>query len=247
MIEDEMIPTADPEELIRQYEPLLWKLSGRYGRILEKLPDVDRDDLMQAGRMVIFRCQSEYDPTQASFLSFIYDRCRAAMRNVIGFRQDGSLPPLPTSLDKPIPGSEDEFTMLDTIPDPHPGPEEVVTDAEERAEISKAVRDAVERLENERQREAVRRIWLDEQPRTAAAEAMGITTNQLNTLDCSARRKLRQDSRLGYYYMPFFKVGPKAFQNTWTSAVEKSVLWLESFREKEAQASGDSFRKAAGD
>ena len=106
MIEDEMIPTADPEELIRQYEPLLWKLSGRYGRILEKLPDIDRDDLMQAGRMVIYRCQSEYDPSQASFLTFIYDRCRAAMRNVIGFKQDGSLPPVPASLDKPLPGTK---------------------------------------------------------------------------------------------------------------------------------------------
>lgn len=240
MIEDEMIPTADPETLIKQYEPLLWKLSGRYGKILEKLPDIDRDDLMQAGRMVIFRCQSEYDPTQASFLTFIYDRCRSAMRNVIGFRQDGSLPPVPASLDKPLPGDEDGITMLDTIPDPHPSPEEVVTDAAERAEISKAVREAVERLKDDKQREAIRRIWLDEQPRTDAAEQMGISKDQLNTLDCCARQKLRRDRHLQEYAVPIFNVGLTEFRRTWTSAVEKSVLWLEEHRGKAERESTDA-------
>ena len=232
MIEDEMVPTADPEMLIKQYEPLLYKLSGRYKSILENLPDIDLDDLIQAGRMVIYRYQSEYDPTQSSFLTFIYDRCRSAMRNMIGFRNDGSLPPVPTSLDNPLPGDEDELTMMDTIPDPHPGPEEVVTDAEEQAEVSKAVREAVERLENEQQREAVRRIWLDEQPRKDAADKMGISTNQLNTLDCSARRKLSRDRILQHYAMPTFSVGINAFRSSWSSSVEKAVIWLEGYQER---------------
>lgn len=240
MIEDENIPTADPEMVIRQYEPLLYKLAGRYRTILEKFPDVDQDDLLQAGRMVIYKCQSEYDPSQASFLTFVYDRCRAAMRRVIGYRQDGSLPPVPASLDKPISGEDNEASMIDMIPDPHPGPEEVVTDAEDRAEISKAVRDAVERLKDDRQREAVRRIWLNEQPRIDAAEQMGISKEQLNTLDCCARQKLRRDKRLQEYAVPIFNVGLTEFRRTWTSSVEKSVLWLEDAREKLERESTDA-------
>ena len=60
MIEDENIPTADPEMLIKQYEPLLYKISGKYRTILDKYPDIDEDDLLQAGRMVIYRFQSGF-------------------------------------------------------------------------------------------------------------------------------------------------------------------------------------------
>jgi RNA polymerase sigma factor (sigma-70 family) len=230
MIEDENIPTADPEMVIRQYEPLLYKLSGKYRNVLKSFPTIDEDDLIQVGRMVIYKCQSKYDPAQASFMSFIYDRCRSAMRRVIGYQQDGSLPQVSLSLDKPKSDSEDN-TMMDRLPDHGPGPEALLIQAEERQQIARVVREAVDRLEDDRQREAVVRIWLDEQPRSNAAEAMGISKGQLNTLDTSARRKLSRDTVLRLYAMPSFSVGVRAFQNSWSSSVEKAVIWLEKHRD----------------
>ena len=232
MIEDENIPTADPEMLIKQYEPLLYKISGKYRTILDKYPDIDEDDLLQAGRIVIHRCQSCYDPEQASFTTFIYDRCRAAMRNVIGYHQDGSLPETPVSLDKALPGDTDEITLMDTIPDPGPGPDVMTEEADEKERTALAVREAVDRLKNEQQREAIRRIWLDEQPRAEAACEMGISKEYLYSLEMGGKRNLRRLLRMNEYVMPFFLVGAKRFQSTWTSSVEKSVLWLESYRNR---------------
>lgn len=230
MIPDADIPTADINEVIKQYEPLLFKIAGRYRHVLELFPDIDTDDLVQAGRMVIYRNQSKYDPAQSSFTNFIFDRCRAAMRHVIGYNQTGELPAVLESLDSAAPGTDDAL-LLDVLPDPAPGPEEIAADLDETERTAQMVREAVERLENQQHREIITRVWLNEEPRKEAAAVMGLPLQRLQTADRKAREKLMQDALLQELVMPSFHGGARAFNSTFTSPVEKAVLWLESHRE----------------
>lgn len=234
MIEDKDVCISDPDELIRQYEPLLFKIMKRYRKILQQYPDIDEDDLLQAGRLTIYKCQSKYDPEKSSFVSYIFDRCRSAMRHVLRYRQDGKLPTAPISLDSPLTGEDDGRSIADVTPDPGPGPEESLEDADEREQVAKSVRDAVDRLANERQRITIRRVWLDEIPREQVAAEIGTTIECLYQADREGRDKLRRDKDLAEFAMrmPRTHVTVSSFNTTFTSETERGAIWLTEYREK---------------
>ena len=146
------------------------------------------------------------------------------------FKADGSLPEEALiSLDEPLNEDSDE-TKLDFVPDTTPTAEERIIAQDDRQEVADAVHAAVDRLKNEKQREVVRRVWIDGQDRETAAAEMGTTYKALCSVDVNARTKLRLDDQLRQFAIlryPFFRVGVRKFQNTFTSATERAVLWRE--------------------
>jgi RNA polymerase sigma factor (sigma-70 family) len=231
MILDKDIPTADPGALIIQYTPLLYKLVRRYKQYLENLPAVDEEDLLQAGRIAIYTAQKQYDPDGgASFLTYAFDHIRSMMRRTMRFKADGSLPEEALiSLDEPLNEDSDE-TKLDFVPDTTPTAEERIIAQDDRQEVADAVHAAVDRLKSSKQREVMRRVWLDGQDRETAAAEMGTTYTALCSADMNARTKLRRDNQLRQFAIlryPFFRVGVRKFQNTFISATERAVLWRE--------------------
>ncbi len=228
-IPDEDIPGASPDAVVRQYRNLVYKIATGYQGILSMVRTVDINDLTQEGFIGLLDAQKSYHPDKGSFTRWSAYYIRGAMRKALGIGNDGNLPPdtFTLSLDAPI--SEDEdISLMETVKDPNsPIPEEVVTEAEERETISSAVRDAVQHMKSEKQREAIQRIWIEEQDRNKAAEEMGISYKALTALDKAGRTSLSRNPRLQEIYMPDFKVGVNSFRSTWTSAVEKAVIWLE--------------------
>lgn len=237
MILDAQVPTANPEELIVQLTPLLYKIAKRFTSLLEKHPSIDLDDLLQAGRIVIYNAQKRYDPSGgASFISYVFRGINEGMLRTIGMNpHTRELPPILESVDEPLSEESDE-TRLDFIPDNTPTAEERIVEQDGHQETADAVRAAVDRLKNAKQREVITRCWLNEQPKPEAAAEMGIKIEALRTVDMAARHKLRRDKQLQAYAMPFFHVGPKRFNTTWTSAVEAAVIWMEMQKQRERAA-----------
>ena len=229
MILDAQIPTADPGEVIVQFTPWIHRIARRYVPALEQQQLVDLDDLLQAGRIAVFNCQKTYDPGKCTFLSYSKNWIRSAMRRALGFKNDGTLPDVPMSLDSSL-ADDSDAAWLDFVPDTTPTAEENIIERDRRNETAEAVHAAVDRLKNAKQREVITRCWLNEQPKPEAAEEMGINIRSLQMVDLEARHKLRRDKELKTYaalQFPFMHVGPGRFRSTWTSATEKAVMWRE--------------------
>ena len=227
LIPDEFIPSADPEAVIRQFRPLVCKLAQRYQAVLSRTGAIDLDDLHQIGFIAVSEAQKCYDPAACSFFGFASFRIRSAMRKALGFNNNTGRPPEAlVYLDAPLPDTEG-ITLADTIPDGHPTREEEMIDQESQDEVVEAVRDAIDRLKNQRFREAITRVWLDGQDKQTAADEMGVTLSALRYYDLNGRYKLRHDRQLKSLVFPLFHVGVKSFNSTMTSAVEKAILWRE--------------------
>ena len=226
MILDKDIPTADPGELIIQYTPLIYKVANRYKPYLEKLPAVDEEDLLQAGRIGIYHAQKKYDPDAgAAFLTYAFDHVRSMMQRTMRLKADGSLPEEALiSLDEPL--SEDgDDTRGSFVQDTEPTAEERMIADESHQETADAIHAAIDRLKNDKQREVMRRVWLDGQSREEAAAEMGTTYKALYDVDYMARANMRRDKILIEFAMPHFAVGVNRFRTTWTSATEAAVIW----------------------
>ena len=223
-IPDEQIRNADPGDLIKCYGPWLWIIANRYSELLKQTGALDTDDLFQAGSMALLEAQKRYDPAAgASFLSFSFNPVRGAMRRALGFSQDGQPPRTYEYYDEPL-QDDAEATRFDLIPDTKAEPLE---DRAERLELYDLLHEAVDNLPNDRQREAIDRVYFRAQPRTEAAAEMGIKYAACVTAEQLAFSKLRKNHRLRDAYMPSFSTSLHKFQLSFTSAVEAAVIWKE--------------------
>lgn len=226
-IPDDLIPTADPQEVVQQYSGWVKRIANRYYTALERTGVIDLDDLFQVGCMAILRAQKAYDPNGGSgFLNFSSYYIRSAIRCELGFKADGTLPEQLVYLDEKITEDADD-TRLDILPDPSPTAEEAIIEQDIQQEIAEAVRAAVDRLKNAKQREIITRCWLEGQDKQSVADDMGIKLRALQSVDTEARHKLRRDIQLKQYAIPFFNVSLGRFNTTWTSAVEAAAIWRE--------------------
>lgn len=229
-IPDKQIPTADPAAVIEQYHGLIVKIAKKYTGLLEESGAVDMDDLIQVGNIAVLKAQKTFDPEAgSSFLTWVYKPVKHAMLAQLGYNDKARhRPPAPPiSLDLPVCDGADD-TLLDTLEDEDIVPfDEQIIEKETHEETAVEVRAAVERMKSDKQREVIRRLWLEGQDRQTIADEMGIQVGSVCTLDREGRKNLRKDARLCDYVMPFFHVGVARFNNTWTSAVEMAVLWRE--------------------
>lgn len=233
MIQDCEVPTADPEQLIEEYTPLIRKMTNRYKFALDRTGAVDMEDLMQAGRIAITEAHRHYDPAAgASFMTYSVFWIKRAIRRTLGINAAGEMPPEPVSLDTPASADQpDGDRLVDLIADPTTtDPGVLIVEEEERTKIRQEVREAVARMRSQKQREVITRCWIDEQDAQTAADEMGIEKRNLYALDKDGRQALARDVCLREIVAqnaPTFKVGKARFNTTWTSATERAVLWLE--------------------
>lgn len=229
-IKDSDIPNADPEKVIIQYSGLIKKIAKSYSGFVNQTGAFDIDDLIQAGMIAILEAQKKYDPEKGmGFTHFCSFYLRNLMRRTIGIGNDGNTDPVPIPLDKPLlPDEDGTGSIIDLIPDPTANTEENYIEKEHKEEISREVREALLRLRNENQREAIRRVYLENQDRETVASDLGIDSAKLNQILYLGKHQMSRDFRLIRFIKPFFSTSIKLFRRTWASSVEAEILWKEA-------------------
>lgn len=229
-IPDKEIPAANPVDVISQYEGWINRIVKKYSGLLIETGAVDVEDMKQAGKMALLEAQKTYDPCGgSSFMSWSYKPIRNAILCLFGYDNPGrKRPPLPLlSLDEPTDEAGDE-TMLDMIQDPDCIiPEEKIVEDVSREEIRAEIHAAVDRMENEKYKTVVKRVWFEGKDKQTIAEELGISLDAVRQCDRNGRGKLCGDYRLRRLIYPLFNVGLTRFRSTLTSAVEEAVLWRE--------------------
>lgn len=230
---DAEIRTADPEDVIRQYKPLVCKIANRYRDTLDKTGAVDIDDLIQAGMIAIVNAQKNYRQEEgSSFLHFSIFYIQSAIRRTLGIDRPGANLFTLVYLDDPI-NVDEKITIMDTIPDPSiPDNAEKLADDAEREERSTAVHEAVDRLKNHRQREVITRMYFQGQNGPEIAAATGIPKTQVYMNKDEALRKLRKDWRLKRTISPSFSTSLGSFREHMASVEERIVIWKEEQAEQ---------------
>ena len=229
-IPDAEIPKADPETLIKQYRPFVFKLAGKYKIMLEQVNSIDFDDLLQVGCIALLTAQKTYQPEDGkSFLGWCAFYVKTAMRRELGLKQDGTLPAPLLSLNEPInPEDAEGETRLNNLQDPNgQTPEEKAVEDSAREEVRQEVRAAVDRLKDDKQRQIIRKVYLEGKGKKEVAAALGISIKALQTSDLKARKKLYDDIQLQQIVLPSFGVGVGSFKHTMSSMVERAILWRE--------------------
>ena len=93
------------DAMVRKYEPLIYSvLSKKLNRYLED------DDLIQVGRIVLWKCAKRYDPDKGRFSTYAYRAIYHAMLNELSKRKSD------VSLNATVPG-EDGLEFQDMIED----------------------------------------------------------------------------------------------------------------------------------
>lgn len=226
VIPDNEIPSANPEDVIQQYEKWIIRIAKRYAGYIEQTGALDMDDLVQVGRIAILDAQKTFDPNAGcSFMGWSLNPIRYAMRKLMGY---GNQKPQTVSLDEPLYEDSDQ-TLKDVIPDQDTDDIETkIIEDETKSEVSEQVQAALERMKSEKQRTAVTLVWIDGKTRQAAADEMEMQHQSFCALENYGRCALRKDEQLRRFAMtefPFYQVGARRFRSTWTSAVEKAVIW----------------------
>ena len=229
MIPDAEIQKTDPETLIYCFTPWVQKIASRYTALLAKTGAVDMNDLYQVGCMALLNAQKLYNPEAgASFLGFSQNYIRNAMRKELGFSPDGRQPVIMEYLDEPLKDDEDtckvDMLMDESI---EPADERI-----QRLERYDELHRAIGRLESDKHREIIKRVYFDEETPQQAAASMGMKVGSFYSANQIALGKQRRDYKLKMLCAPVYSPSLRTFRLTFTSAVEAEVLWKEATTDK---------------
>lgn len=220
------------EAIYEQNRELLVKMAGRWAARCRLDPAVDVEDLAQAGFFGLLRAADTWDATAGkSWAGWAGWFIRREFESALGLRDGkpnrahvGAL-----ALDDPIPGGEEEgITFKDQLPDdslPDIDADVLLDD------VRVGIREALERLKDQRGREVVRGCDLDGKTLHEAAQALQISTERARQLRNRAYKELRKDPRLRALadleartrYHAHKGVG--AFERDLTSVTEGAALW----------------------
>ena len=218
------------EELYGQNRGLLEALARRYARACRLDRAVSVEDLAQAGFFGLVRAAETYDELlgkrwvdwAAWHIRHEFDRALGLRRGRFTQAHTGA-----DTLDRPL-GDEEADTALDLLADDsRPGPEEALL----LEELRRGVREAVERLGDERQRRVVQLCRLEGRSYREAAEDLGISVRRAYRCWDGASVALARDRRLralaGLDERTRFHAhkGVAAFNRDWTSVTEGAALW----------------------
>ena len=258
------------EDLYSENRGLLHTVARRYAAACQRDRAVSVEDLEQAGFFGLLKAAQSYkdDGEGVTWATWAARYISKEILNALGYRWQPSTEDdgegchyRPTrahigaySLDAPISAEDPEgATWADTLVD------DSLPDTDERVNLEalqRYVREAVERLRADRQRTVIQLCDLDGKPSTAAAEALGISTERVRQIRRAALKKLRADrqlcenaradieARTPYYH----HVGVTQFKCTNTSATERTVIWRieHERRQQEWQEQLDKIEKALG-
>lgn len=223
------------EELYRQNVRLIRKIANRYRRACERDNAVDVDDLLQVGFIGLVCADKTYDATAGkSWVSWAAWYITNAMKSALGMQGAVKAHTWATSLDAPLDaGDAENITLADTLPD------DSLPEVDEnllRQEITQTVREAVEGLKSDLQRQVIWLKYIDGKTATEVMEALHINVHRVRNASEYGMRNLRMnrklraladlDSRTRFIAYK----GVEAFNRDWTSTVEAAVLWREEQR-----------------
>ena len=223
----EDVKTADPENLLDAYYGLLASLAARYERIIRNSGAMDRDDLLQEGRLALLDAQKSYSLEKGcSFASWASLAIRNRMLRVVGYKSDGTFKQeAELLLDGPAGGDDTETPLIDMIPDPSIEDNDSKIIRDEQAE---ELRRAVCRIRNNDQRDVINCLYFEELSRAETAQRKGITISRVDKQREAAIKSLRKDWRLKKYYFKYQYSGTLSrFKYDGESSVEKAVLAME--------------------
>lgn len=225
--EPEEIKAMTPEELLKQFERLKFRVANRYKKTVERLVWIDAEDVYQVADIALLKAQKSYEPTEeASFMTYAYHIMEWEIWRALKIRWDGNgytVEPITVSLDEPI-NEDGDITRGDLIPsDETPLPEQMET-----REIVRRVRTAVDALPED-QGEIIKRRYLNDPTESGVkiAEEKGVAVHIIAGKKDRAFKRLRKDLRDLQDLTPHH-VGVAKFNTTWTSEPEEYVLAKES-------------------
>lgn len=191
---DKEIHCAEPEQLLKQYRPLIYKLANRYIHLLAQHPAVDLDDLYQAGAMALIKAQKVYTPEQgSSFIAFAYNPIKWHMLRTLGI-MNGQLPPVLESLDAPLfPDDPEAGTLADAIEDTAAA--DAFETVEKKADAG-IVHKAVARLDNEKQRTVIEKVYFEGKQRRTVADELHMKYSGVLSAENAALHRLRRNWQL---------------------------------------------------
>ena len=230
-------------------------------RQLHRLPEgapVEFGDLYNAGYLAFVRAVELFDAERdASFITLLALTLKTAFLEAAGYRSERQRrDPLhgAISLETPLAGDEDDFSLGDTVTDA--GAVAAYESAEERIfqeQLHNEMEDALSQLP-ERQESVIRRRYYAGDTLQAIGDDLHITQESVRQIEGKALRYLRRpqirrrlqsfaspegerriDQRTNFYY----HVGADRFNSTGTSDVEEIVLKREAWREREEERAID--------
>lgn len=215
------------EMLYSENRGLLYFWVKRYRPLCADRPIVDVEDLAQAGFLGLCEASATYDPEKGAAWSAWASCCiRNAMRKALGIHS-GKMEPLFLSLDDAAYKSDDDSdgaTLGDTIAD------ESVPPADENMlaiEMTQAVRDAVEALKDDRQRDFIRGKYFEGLSNSQLSDRLGVNKTSLGHVRGKALLALARDLRLQDYMDEYNFISHKsaaAFHRDMTSDTERLAL-----------------------
>lgn len=227
------------EELYAQNVGLLRAMAKRYAPLCAMDRAVSQEDLEQAGFLGLVRAEETYDSAGGkSWASWAAWHILRALDQALCIREGCLLQAHSgaDSLDRPVDAEDGERARLgDLLPDDS-APE--LDAGVLREELCQGVRQAVARLEDPNQRQAVRLMRLEERTPQAAAAAMGVSVTRVQRLNRQGEIRLAQDGRLRDLAELDERTrfhahkGVAAFNADWTSVTEAAALWRIEERER---------------
>ena len=223
-IRGEDVKTAEPEQLIEAYSGFVAKIAARYAQMIKDTGAIDIDDLRQEGNIALLSARDTYNPAEdISFSTWAAGYIKNRIRRAIGYKTDGTMKEQPALiLDAPPPGLEspDGVSLIDTLPSDDEPPEALVMLSEEREEVRKAV----DRIQNQTQKEIIKSVFFQGKGYKETAEEMNTTVDFIRGKKESALTTLRRDYRLKRYILPNLRIGSLSFFRFTGSTIEEEAI-----------------------
>ena len=220
----------------QEYYALLWErnkrfiyyLSSRYKNLIYNRPWVDIDDIAQCGYFALVKAVDDYKPEKGySFISFINYRLLAEVRSMLGSKiryLTGKAKwwnPDPTaSLNEMLRDGEEGNEWLNMLEDEEAGR---IHENCERAEISKIVYTALERL-SEKEHYVIHEIYYEEKQKNDIVDGVYFQKySQVDNVERSAILKLRRDKAIRALYYDCYWKEPES-PSPYSNNPEKVVI-----------------------
>lgn len=192
-----------------------YKIALKYKGIAQHNGAVDMDDLKQCAFLGFYEAVQRFDPLHGTFFTMLSYCVSTACRRALGMDGRERAEYHVTSLDDPIPGTDD-LTLSDTIPDP------ASADAFEKTEMHRDIEKALDCLPED----MATIIRLHDLQGLSLRETASHFNCNLEEL-CRRRRnafyKIRQ-KRILSQYVRFRHKTLADFQRDWSSVVEDEVI-----------------------
>ena len=225
----DQIKDMTPDELLKQYDRLIKKVSNRYSQTVAHYAWIDDQDIQQVASIALLKAQERFDlESNVPFISFAWTVMQRDILKALNIRctpYGTTFEPQTVSLDEKI-SDDSDITRGEVIP----GTDEPLDDQAVKKDIAERVRAAVYKLPKD-QEEVIERLYLNDPTETKQqiAKTKGVSNQCIKNRQAQALRKLRHKL---WYLRPEIPnhIGFSSFNTRWMSEPEQYVINVDSRR-----------------